>query len=135
MRGDLDELVEAVNAEGRCPDCGTMGYLWHKLGCPRDERPPPPSPPAGEAEDTTGPETLFRLAAVSQYLYDTMNGDHLSKHHDSRKDPLPPLAMESVREAQRLLLQAVKDGQREHRVFVGGQIKLSESPPKDIGEA
>lgn len=67
---------------------------------------------------------LFRLAAVEQYLYDTMNGD--SESNRDSPDPLPTLAMEPVREAQRQIALAIKHGQRTHRECIASQIVLSE---------
>ena len=69
-------------------------------------------------------QALYRLAAVTQYLYDTMNGDEDSDR--STPDPLPLMAMESVREAQRLLDKAIKDGQRTRRECLGGHLELVE---------
>jgi hypothetical protein len=68
-------------------------------------------------------EALYRLAAVTQYLYDTM-GDADS----DRPDPLPLMAMEPLREAQRLLDLAIKHGQRTRRRCLGGDLRLIEWP-------
>jgi len=65
---------------------------------------------------------LWRLAAVDQYLYDTMAGDAESE----RPEPLPLLAMEKVREAQAAIHQAIKNGQRTRRTCLGGEMKLAE---------
>lgn len=65
---------------------------------------------------------LWRLAAVAQYLYDTMAGDGDS----DRGSPLPSLATESLREAQRLIDVAIKDGQRTRRSCIAGQVELCE---------
>jgi hypothetical protein len=74
-------------------------------------------------------QALYRLAAVAQYLYDTMNGDAESDRDTS--DPLPQLAMESVREAQRQIDFAIKHGQRTRRRCLGGDLKLVERPYDD----
>lgn len=79
-------------------------------------------------ELTVDPHTaaLFRLAAVTQYLYDTTGGDNFSSEQFHRS-PLPEMATEKVREAQRLLHEAVKDGQRVRRVCIGGELTLTEN--------
>lgn len=69
-------------------------------------------------------QALYRLAAVGQYLYDTMNGDAESDR--DTPDPLPQLAMEQVREAQRLIDLAIKHGQRTRRRCIGGELRLVE---------
>lgn len=69
-------------------------------------------------------QALYRLAAVAQYLYDTMNGDADSDR--ATPDPLPLLAMEQVREAQRLIDLAIKHGQRTRRECLGGHLELVE---------
>lgn len=69
-------------------------------------------------------QALYRLAAVTQYLYDTMNGDDESDR--DTPDPLPLLSMEKVREAQRLLDAAIKQGQRTRRECLGGHLQLVE---------
>lgn len=71
-------------------------------------------------------QALYRLAAVQQYLYDTMNGDHDSDRNTP--DPLPAMAMDHVREIQRLLFHAIKDGQRTRRECLGGHLELVERP-------
>lgn len=65
---------------------------------------------------------LWRLAAVYQYIYDTMHGDSGS----DRGSPLPILATESLRQAQRLIDQAINDGQRTRRSCIGGELVLVE---------
>ena len=67
---------------------------------------------------------LWRLAAVAQYLYDTMNGD--SDSDRDVPDPLPLMSMEQVREAQRLIDLAIKHGQRTRRRCIGGELELHE---------
>jgi hypothetical protein len=67
-------------------------------------------------------QALYRLAAIDQYLYDTMAGDEDS----DRPEPLPLMAMECVREAQRQILAAIKHGQRTRRECLGGHLKLVE---------
>mgnify|MGYP003575497979 CR=1 FL=1 len=69
-------------------------------------------------------QALYRLAAVAQYLYDTMNGDEGSERDIA--DPLPLMAMEPLREAQRQIDLAIKNGQRSRRRCLGGQIQLVE---------
>lgn len=69
-------------------------------------------------------QALYRLAAVGQYLYDTMNGDADSDR--DTPDPLPLIAMESVREVQRLIDKAIKDGQRTRRMCLDGHLELVE---------
>lgn len=71
-------------------------------------------------------QALYRLAAVAQYLYDTMNGDADSGR--DVPDPLPLLSMERVREAQRLIDLAIKHGQRTRRQCLGGHLELVERP-------
>jgi hypothetical protein len=71
-------------------------------------------------------QALYRLAAVAQYLYDTMNGDADSDR--DVPDPLPLMSMEQVREAQRLIDLAIKHGQRTRRECLGGHIELVERP-------
>lgn len=66
-------------------------------------------------------QALYRLAAVGQYLYDTM-GDRGS----DRPAPLPLMAMEPLWEAQRLIDLAIKHGQRTRRDCLGGQLELVE---------
>jgi hypothetical protein len=74
-------------------------------------------------------QALYRLAAVGQYLYDTMNGDADSDR--DTPDPLPLLAMEQVREVQRLIDLAIKHGQITRRRCLGGDLELIERlPPK-----
>jgi hypothetical protein len=67
-------------------------------------------------------QALYRLAAVDQYLYDTMAGDEDS----DRPEPLPLLSMECVREAQRQIMLAIKHGQRTRRECLGGHLVLTE---------
>jgi hypothetical protein len=67
-------------------------------------------------------QALYRLAAVGQYLYDTMAGDADS----DRPEPMPAMAMEHVREAQRQIDLAIKHGQRTRRRCLGGQLDLVE---------
>jgi hypothetical protein len=71
-------------------------------------------------------QALYRLAAVGQYLYDTMNGDQESDRETP--DPLPLMAMECVREAQRQIDLAIKHGQRSRRRCLGGDLRLVERP-------
>lgn len=75
-------------------------------------------------------QALYRLAAVEQYLYDTMNGDEESDR--DRPDPLPSLSMEHVRAAQVAIHAAIKVGQRTRRECLGGQIELSERRPAPV---
>lgn len=67
-------------------------------------------------------QALYRLAAIGQYLYDTMAGDEDS----DRSEPMPAMAMECVREAQRQIDLALKHGQRTRRECLGGHLKLVE---------
>lgn len=67
-------------------------------------------------------QALYRLAAVGQYLYDTMAGDADS----DRPEPMPAMAMECVREAQRQIDLAIKLGQRTRRECLGGHLELVE---------
>ncbi len=69
-------------------------------------------------------QALWRLAAVSQYLYDTMAGDSKS----DRPEPLPGLAMDAVRQAQACLDRALMYGARTRprKECSGGQIELVE---------
>jgi hypothetical protein len=67
-------------------------------------------------------QALYRLAAVGQYLYDTMAGDADS----DRAEPMPAMAMECVREAQRHIDLAIKHGQRTRRECLGGHLELVE---------
>lgn len=69
-------------------------------------------------------QALYRLAAVGQYLYDTMNGNERSDR--DAPDPLPAMAMEKVREAQMAINLAIKHGQRARRQCIGGQLELVE---------
>jgi hypothetical protein len=69
-------------------------------------------------------QALYRLAAVGQYLYDTMAGDEDS----DRPEPMPAMAMECVRKAQRQIDLAIKHGQRTRRRCLGGDLKLVEWP-------
>ena len=69
-------------------------------------------------------QALYRLAAVGQYLYDTMAGDEDS----DRPEPLPQMAMECVRVAQRQIDLAIKHGQRTRRECLGGHLRLVERP-------
>lgn len=81
--------------------------------------------PWREVGDDQHRVTLERLAAVGQYLYDTMNGDAASG--DQRPpDPLPELAMEHVRAAQAAIDAAIKAGQRARPGCVGGELDLAE---------
>lgn len=73
-------------------------------------------------------QALYRLAAVGQYLYDTMAGNEDS----DRPEPLPQMAMECVREAQRQIDQAIKHGQRTRRRCLGGDLKLVERPYNEV---
>lgn len=66
---------------------------------------------------------LARLAAVDQYLYDTMGGDWKS----DRPMPLPGLAMEHVRRAQHEIHLAIRAACRTRRLD-GPSIKLTEAP-------
>lgn len=75
-------------------------------------------------------QALYRLAAVAQYLYDTMNGDEESDR--AIPDPLPPLAMEPLRGAQNLIDLAIKYGQRTRRECLGGELKLVERPGPQV---
>jgi hypothetical protein len=81
--------------------------------------------PTREIGDDRQQVALWRLAAVAQYLYDTMNGDAESDRE--APDPLPLLAMEPVREAQRLIDLAIKNGQRTRRRRIGGELELREA--------
>jgi hypothetical protein len=67
-------------------------------------------------------QALYRLAAVGQYLYDVMAGNADS----DRPEPLPLMAMECVREAQRQIDLAIKHGQRTRRGCLGGHLVLVE---------
>lgn len=67
-------------------------------------------------------QALYRLAAIDQYLYDTMAGDEDS----DRPEPLPLMAMECVREAQRQIQAAIKHGQRTRPECLGGHLELVE---------
>lgn len=71
-------------------------------------------------------QALYRLSALGQYLYDTMNGDEDSDR--DTPDPLPLLSMECVREAQRQIDRAIKNGQRTRRRCLGGELELIERP-------
>jgi hypothetical protein len=73
-------------------------------------------------------QALYRLAAVGQYLYDTMAGDADS----DRSEPMPAMAMECVREAQRQIDLAIKHGQRTRRRCLGGDLKLVERPYNEV---
>lgn len=75
-------------------------------------------------------QALYRLAAVGQYLYDTMNGDAESDR--DTPDPLPLMSMEKVREVQRLIDEAIKHGQRTRRECLGGQLVLQERLPRKL---
>lgn len=72
-------------------------------------------------------QALYRLAAVAQYLYDTMNGSPRSDR--TADDPLPALSMERVREAQDAIDAAIKNGQRTRRTCLAGQLELIEREP------
>lgn len=85
-----------------------------------------PLPPYIRLTDDRHQQALWRLSAVSQYLYDTMNGD--SDSDRDRSDPLPLIAMEKVRDIQALLDEAIKQGQRTRRSCIGGEIVLAEQP-------
>lgn len=76
-------------------------------------------------------QALYRLAAIDQYLYDTMAGDEES----DRPEPLPAMAMECVREAQRQILLAIKHGQRTRRRCLGGHLELVEQPGSLVADA
>lgn len=65
---------------------------------------------------------LYRLHAVSQYLYDTM-----ADADSDRPSPLPGLATEHLRNAQVEIDEAIKQGQRTRRECLAGQLELSES--------
>lgn len=78
-------------------------------------------------------QALYRLAAVSQYLYDTMNGNADSDRPEP--DPLPWLSMEKVREAQVAIDAAIKNGQRTRRICLAGQIELIEQQPPPLPKA
>lgn len=65
---------------------------------------------------------MRRLAAVGQYLYDTMNGDGDSSSDERPSDPLPELAMEHIRQAQELLYKALGAGRRACRADVDGLV-------------
>lgn len=71
-------------------------------------------------------QALYRLEAVAEYLYDTMNGNAESDR--PTPDPLPQMAMEQVREVQRRLDLAIKHGQRTRRKCLGGHLDLVERP-------
>jgi len=66
-------------------------------------------------------QSLYRLAAVGQYLYDSFGSDE-------NRGGLPLLALEKVREAQDAIDEAIKQGQRTRRRCIGGEIKLVERP-------
>lgn len=44
-----EATLEDLIAQGRCEHCGTLGGIWHKLGCPNDV--PPPEPVDGAVLD------------------------------------------------------------------------------------
>jgi hypothetical protein len=47
-----EETIEDLIAQGPCPECGTLGGIWHKLGCSRDpERKDPAPQQQGGGED------------------------------------------------------------------------------------
>jgi hypothetical protein len=75
-----------------------------------------------QATDDKHQRALYRLAALAQYLYDTMAGDAES----DRPEPMPQMAMECVREAQRQIDLAIKHGQRTRRECLGGHLELVE---------
>lgn len=81
--------------------------------------------PRDELQADRHQAALQRLAAAAQYLYDTMGGDHRSSEPTARS-PLPLLATESVRDAQRAIDKAIKDGQRTRRSCLGGELVLVE---------
>lgn len=39
---ESEKTLEELVAEGTCPECGTFGGIWHKLGCSFDIRTPTP---------------------------------------------------------------------------------------------
>jgi hypothetical protein len=80
--------------------------------------------PTADVDTDRHKVALWRLAAVAQYLYDTMNGDAESDRN--RPDPLPPYAMEKVRDAQAAIDEAIGRGQRTRRVTIGGELDLNE---------
>lgn len=69
-------------------------------------------------------QALYRLAAASDYLRQTMNGGPGSTR--DRPDPLPLLAMQRVRAAQSALADAIRLGARVRRETLCGQIELHE---------
>lgn len=90
---------------------------------PGDKRQPAIVPTA-QIHDDRHQVALWRLAAVEQYLYDTMNGDHESDR--MTPDPMPKLAIEQVREAQQCIRRAIREGQRTRRSCIGGEMELAE---------
>jgi hypothetical protein len=64
---------------------------------------------------------LWRLSAVSQYLYDTMAGGT-----SIADGPLPLMAMEKVREAQEAIDDAIRLGRRARPAVLGGEMQLVE---------
>lgn len=124
-RPEPDEVV-------RCPDCGEA--VKYDRGVRRTVREVNLTA-AKRAPGQTGSayvrltedrhqQALYRLAAVAQYLYDTMNGDAESDR--PTPDPLPQMAMEPLREAQRQIDLAIKEGQRTRRKCLGGHLDLVE---------
>lgn len=67
-------------------------------------------------------QALYRLAALGQYLFDTMG----SGPESDRPRPMPVIAMEHVWEAQRQIDLAIKQGQRTRRRCLGGELELVE---------
>lgn len=80
--------------------------------------------PTAQVHDDRHQVALWRLSAVEQYLYDVMNGDEESDR--DHPDPMPALAMESVRDAQRAIREAIRVGQRARRKCIGGELELRE---------
>jgi hypothetical protein len=80
--------------------------------------------PTAAVSDDPHVAALWRLAGVAQYLYDTMGGDYRSS--GDRPSPLPALATENLREAQRRIDKAIGAGLRIRRVCLGGELDLVE---------
>ena len=71
--------------------------------------------------DDAHQQSLYRLAAVSQYLYDCFG-------NNTNRGELPLLALEQVRKAQDAIDEAIKQGQRVRRRCLGGELDLIEKP-------